>query len=1280
MNSILDITGKDIEDLNDSDLRTLIGLLCEAEVSYHGLQTSGVTWGGAQNAADGGIDVNVKLSDQLQSNSYIPRSNTGFQVKTSDMPAAAITKEMKPKGKLRDAIKEIIELKGAYIIISSQSSTTYLTLRRRVQAMKNAVSGKKKAQEIYVDYYDQGRIANWVRSHPSIVLWIREKLGRSIRGWQPYNNWAKCPEGIESDFIIDDEVRFKYSSAKVEVISIIDGINKIRKLLHRTSSIVRLTGLSGVGKTRLLQALFDERIGELPLNKLQVFYTDISNSPDPDPFYFAEQLISLRSNAILAIDNCPPELHKRLTSLCAESNSQINLITVEYDVREDEPEETEVFCLEPASTGLIEKLILSRFKHISQVNARTIAIFSGGNARIAIALANTVKHDESLSRIKDNELFNRLFYQRNKHDGDLLKAAETCSLVYSFECNTENGHNKELQHLSSLVCMSINELYRHISELMRRELIQKRGNWRAVLPPAIANRLASNALENIPITLIKAVFEQTGNERLIVSFSRRLSYLHDSDKAIEIALNWLSEGRILSDLSNYHKLGIDLLKNIAPIVPEAVIDIIEKVSRNDLSGKFLSRDNIYYYEYSQLLRHLAYDKDLFTRAASLLCKFVLTEKINENYNSIKGLLKSLFYIYLSGTHATPEQRLEIITDLLATEKEGEVGLAIDLLGASLETVNFNSHYTFDFGARSRDYGYRPNTRAEINHWYKLYIDFTEGLISANTHIAPLAKSILAKRFRGLWSRFGFFDELENLVNSILKKGTWNEGWMEVKETLSFDGPKMDPETASRLNKIGLRLEPSSLIELIRMYALSSNSYFSYLSDVTDGVEHEEMIVLAQEKTRNLGRQLVSPENEQILNELMPEILTKDGLGQHLLGQGMAEECIDIVSIWNAFKKQIASSNTEHYNYNCLLGFLNGISIRNKEIADTLLDDALQDQALCRVFPILQSSVLFNKNSMNRILFAIENDLSPIEIYLSFSYNDWLTEATENDRYQVIKLIKSKPKGETIAIKILYSLVLHNKRIGSSILSSSLSYIGQQLLLDYQFLRRDGESHNIDHAISSIIEYLFSCDSFDSKLALQMCKNIAKAYSQNEFYSIRDYHQTIDSIVKYQPISFLDGFIDEDFDEDFMFVRDFSEEFHFNTNPLNKIEDELILNWCEMIPTDRYLRIATKIQPFQFDGSSQKIVWTELAMEILKNSSDPILVLDEFASTIIPMSWSGSRADILQNRIGLFASLKLHNDPRIVEWAVKNEVELNQRIIVERNSEQERESERNERFE
>ena len=90
---------------------------------------SSVTWGGNQNAADGGIDVRVALQGSDLIDGFVPRPNTCFQVKKPDMNPAAILEEMRPKGTPRPAIRDLADRSGAYIIVCSAGSTSDTALK-----------------------------------------------------------------------------------------------------------------------------------------------------------------------------------------------------------------------------------------------------------------------------------------------------------------------------------------------------------------------------------------------------------------------------------------------------------------------------------------------------------------------------------------------------------------------------------------------------------------------------------------------------------------------------------------------------------------------------------------------------------------------------------------------------------------------------------------------------------------------------------------------------------------------------------------------------------------------------------------------------------------------------------------------------------------------------------------------------------------------------------------------------------------------------------------------
>lgn len=303
---MFEITSDDVASLNDEDLRTLVGLLCEAEIRSRELSASSVTWGGNQTAVDGGIDVRVTLPTGTAIDGFVPRPMTGFQVKKSDMPAAAIAAEMRPKGVLRPAIRDLADRSGAYIIVSSAGSTSDTPLQNRRAAMQQAVDDLPNAADLTLDFYDRGRLASWIRDHGGVVIWVRQRIGRSMPGWRAYGAWAYAPDGLLGEYLLDDALRIHTETAISESgLLPIEGIQQIRDRLRVPGKVVRLVGLSGVGKTRLAQALFDDRVGTQSLDPSLAIYTDVGDSPDPLPTAMASNLV---------IDNCPPDRRKSLRS------------------------------------------------------------------------------------------------------------------------------------------------------------------------------------------------------------------------------------------------------------------------------------------------------------------------------------------------------------------------------------------------------------------------------------------------------------------------------------------------------------------------------------------------------------------------------------------------------------------------------------------------------------------------------------------------------------------------------------------------------------------------------------------------------------------------------------------------------------------------------------------------------------------------------------------------------------------------------------------------------
>jgi hypothetical protein len=1280
MLNLLEITGDDIARLDDADLRTLIGLLCEADYRLAGLPTKGITWSGHQDASDGGLDVVVRGDTLPPPNSFVPRNRTGFQVKKPDMPREKILKEMQPHGVLRKEIATLIQENGAYVIVSSQGSTTDTALKSRTDAMREAVANEDNHQNLLVEFLDRGRIATWVRAHSSLILWVRNKISRQLKGWRPYENWARAPGGIEEEYLLDDGLRLFDGIKPIDDgMSAKDGLLKLRSALSTLGISVRLTGLSGVGKTRLVQALFDESIGEQALNRFQVFYADMSNSPDPDPRTFAEQLIASKTRAVLIVDNCPPDLHRRLTQTCSESYSTVSLLTVEYDVRDDLPEETCVFRLEPASEEIIEKLIRKRFSYISQIDAQTIAKFSGGNARVAIALANTVQRGETLSGFRDEELFERLFWQRHNLNESLLISAEVCSLVYSFEGTDADSEKSELRLLASLIGKSGSELYRDVKALKERDLIQCRDVWRAVLPHAIANRLAKRALESIPKNNIVQAFLNSGSERLIKSFTRRLSYLHDCDTAIEIANEWLAhDGCIGEATSNFNAFGMEIFRNIAPVSPEKALEAIERAANGDKGDWFTSRENSHYYEFVGLLQHLAYDPELFDRSVKLLCRYALSEKPKENHNSIRNVLRSLFSIHLSSTHAPIEARVNVIEELLDTDDQNKQSLGLFLLEAGLETSHFSSSHEFDFGARPRDYGWQPRTRKEIVHWYEVFIGICARQALSALPIAKQARTILADNLRRLWTNASMFEALEISAKQLQEQKAWNEGWIAVRHIIRYDDKEFEGNVLERLRKLEKLLKPNNLLEYARTYALSVPHYSFELADDFDTDKDDASALLRTEiMTREIGAQVA--QDIDTLNVLLPELISTDNMRVDSFGRGLADSCGDKKELWQMLGAQFQKTAPEKRSIRVLLGFLSSCAETDPAFYHLTLDALISDNLLGEWFPIFQTTSTIDQRGLERLNKALDAGKAKIHTFQCLVWGRAHEPISDDELADLLKKILSREGGISVVIEILTAR-FHKLGEASPAYSRNLLAVAHDVLLMYSFSDDRHWSNNWDYNFARIADTCLNGEE-EKNTAVEICRHLLDVITDNRVYA-SDYPDLLNSLVRAQPLVFLDVFLGNDRIKDDQRRRMFSNDVEGHNNPINQISDNDLLFWCDDDPKNRYPLIASAMQAVSVETETGELVWKPIVHSIFEKAPDLAAVLECFADVIrlMPTLWSGSWAEILQKRSVLFQSLYQHDNAEIRTWAKRQYQALQETIKREQESENRQVRKRNESFE
>lgn len=195
-----------------------------------------------------------------------------------------------------------------------------------------------------------------------------------------------------------------------------------------------------------------------------------------------------------------------------------------------------------------------------------------------------------------------------------------------------------------------------------------------------------------------------------------LGYLHDSAEARAAVERWLRAAGPLGDLAALGEDGLQILANIAPVEPDAVLVRIERVISGPNGGGILDPQSNNRWQWIRLIKLLAYDPPLFGRAATLLARFLSAESPHHHHhhhNSASDMFAELFHLHLSGTKALPDQRRALVRRFTQSGDPALVrcvGVALDAL---LKAHRFSSSSDFDFGARSRDYGSHPPTYGDI---------------------------------------------------------------------------------------------------------------------------------------------------------------------------------------------------------------------------------------------------------------------------------------------------------------------------------------------------------------------------------------------------------------------------------------------------------------------------------------------------------------------------------------------------------------------------------------
>lgn len=1050
-----------IQRLDDTQSRQLIARLCEADIARAGLAPC-VSFGGDQRAADDGVDVDVSGRPAKDLSERLSRSVAAVQVKAEAKPfaAARIKKEMEPRGKLRPAIAALARDRGLYLIAATKENPSFKARTARTTAMREVLARNGLDDQIKVDFYGAQEIASWVETHPSVGIWLRQELGQPLTGWRGYGPWAYRETDIGREFTLDETARV-LMPGHTDLMPMADALAAIRADL-RAGKAARLVGLSGLGKTRLAQALFDERlkVHEPALSQNAALYADIGDHLSPTPEQMIEALPPGAGMTVMIVDNCGQDTHNALVERKNKSSSSVGLLTIEYDIQDGIAPSTRAYKLDGASDDTMNTILQARFPRLSGTDRDVIIGASQGNARLAFAIAETAEQSGQLSSLEDGELFRRLFHQKARTGDELLRCARTASLLYSFNGeDMESG--SELCTLAMLAEVSPDTFYRHMAEIKRRGLLQARGKMRAILPHAVSNYLAKEALEEIsPAKVVAALFIHAP-PRVKASFGNRLSYLPSSLEAVEIVSSWLSPGGSLSVLGGMRDEEMLIFKRVASLRPELTLSVIERFLDEENLG---NRPQYDLRNLASIVNSIAYDAELFSRAVRALIRIsTLDQRDRDGRSESRESITSLFQVIFSGTHATAHQRGVLLREFLSSSDESVWRLGIECLDASLQTLSLSRSGNFRFGSRSRDYGRTPQSMEEQQAWFTEFLTIAGEWASGQDQRGRLVRATIGKRARDLLHLDdGTINALIQLAPSFQTEDGWPEAWTAAK--LLLKRKNLDKDFRRRAKAFEQAVAPRGLRQRV-VAKLHSRDLFD--QDDTEVDKHDKREKDAERETKEVGAELGA--DDALLQEMLPQIMERGRRGLAFsLGEGVAMSHPDVLSLLQAIGAWLATVDEQSVSLIFVRGLMSEWAESSPNEATDFLDTAVRDPVWARWFSDLQRVVSFDARAIQRVLDVIDHGVAPVEELDWLGWGRTLAPHPVADFTPLLdRLAGTGLTGIRVALDNLHMQVYGAKDLHSSEQAQLGAYC-LKFLLDYDWTELDLDQSMVEHALDLIM--------------------------------------------------------------------------------------------------------------------------------------------------------------------------------------------------------------------
>ncbi|WP_108367473.1 hypothetical protein [Enterobacter hormaechei] len=1031
-----------------------------------------------------------------------------------------------------------------------------------------------------------------------------------------------------------------------------NNLSALKDALGQQRSVVRLTGASGLGKTRLLLEVIDS----MPL----IDGTDVLmfDAPGYDTLIkeSVRKMVEDCVHGIIIIENCSVDLHNFVSKEVQKNECFIKVITIGYS--DEQVDDSIHIKLSPLSNKAIKQILSPILVEMSSNDVERVARFAQGYPLMATLIAEQYqKEGKLLGSIEKSSVVRKLI----DSDGDITSeergVLSACSLFDVFG-TSEGTAGEEAKYIAEVVAGSNLRVFDRVLKIFTsRQIINRAGRYARLVPKPLALTLASEWWEEASYDRQQELIN-TLPDSLMQSFCTQAAYL-DTQPSVQKFSEQLFGGSspfVQADVLITER-GSRLFRAFVEVNPESTSRALYKLLCSCNHAQLKSIDKETRRNLVWGLEKLCFHEHIFERAA--WCMLLLASAENEKWsNNSTGMFSQLFRVRLSGTQAQPETRFSLLNRAIEVRKENFDIVILEALSQAI-TISGNSR---SVGAEYQGTKvpleeWKPKTWQDIYDYWQKSIDLMLSLMGKGEKQNEMILLSIGNSIRG-FVRHGRLEMLDVAIRKIISLNGcyWPSALNSIKTCLKYDSEKLDKDSLCIINDWLELLNPENSELKDKLKILISNPIHEYSKDRFGNYND-----IAEEKAKTLAVELSN--NIEIIFPHINSLLLGEQKQSYAFGCQLAKSVDNIQPLidLSVFHLKII----EYPNYKFIQGLYRGLFERSEDLWHINIDKLSSDENLAIYYPDLIRTGKIQKKHLNKIFELIKNNVINYNNINVLSYGNATSDIEpETISNFCLQLSQLDEHANWPALNIMYMYCFNSPekiealRTPLKLLVASVPLYNEQkdsVSDAYHWYDLAGKLlavKDIDFAIS-LTQQIISASKHSIEHGTiwsyikPLLTTLMHDFSENLWPLFADAIINSERMQRYWLKELLDR-----------------ESSTVNNMPsvLAEVSVDTIINWCKQHPEIGPVFIACCLNIFEeVEGKNKP---TALFIALLEHFGHIESVANELKGNMMSRGWSGSLVPYLESDKKALLPLQEHDNYNVRHWASEQIVYIDSQISEE----------------